>query len=219
MLNIFKQVDSFKERIAIESNNKQFSYSYLIEQSDLIASSLLDDKPDLMEEKIGLLMNPDIEYIASLWGIWKAGGIVVPLSLSAKENELKHCISDCNIKLIISSKSCDAKQHLPNKEGLEVKHLEDFNSQVIKNLPEILPDRKAMILYTSGTTSKPKGVISTHKNVESQITALVKAWEWTKDDHIPLFLPLHHIHGIINSLSCPLYVCLLYTSPSPRDRG
>ena len=49
MLSIFKQIDSFKERIAIESNNKQFSYSYLIEQSDLIASSLLDDKPDLME--------------------------------------------------------------------------------------------------------------------------------------------------------------------------
>ena len=83
MLSIFKQIDSFKERIAIESNNKQFSYSYLIEQSDLIASSLLDDKADLMEEKIGLLMNPDIDYICSLWGIWKAGGIAVPLSLSA----------------------------------------------------------------------------------------------------------------------------------------
>ena len=78
MLSIFKQIDSFKERIAIESNNKQFSYSYLIEQSDLIASSLLDDKPDLMEEKIGLLINPDIDYISSLWGIWKAGGIAVP---------------------------------------------------------------------------------------------------------------------------------------------
>ena len=206
MLNIFKQIDSFKERIAIESHNKQFSYSYLIEQSDFIASSLLDDKTDLMEEKIGLLINPDIEYISSLWGIWKAGGVAVPLSLSAKENELKYSISDCDIKLIISSKSCDAKQHIPKKEGLEVRHLEDFNSQLIKNLPEILPNRKAMILYTSGTTSKPKGVISTHNNIESQITALVKAWEWTKDDHIPLFLPLHHVHGIINSLSCPLYV-------------
>ena len=85
MLSIFKQIDSFKERIAIESHDKQFSYSYLIEQSDLIASSLLDDKPDLMEEKIGLLMNPDIDYISSLWGIWKAGGIAVPLSLSAKQ--------------------------------------------------------------------------------------------------------------------------------------
>ena len=101
MLNIFKQIDSFKERIAIESNNKQFSYSYLIEQSDFIASSLLDDKTDLMEEKIGLLINPDIEYISSLWGIWKAGGVAVPLSLSAKENELKHCIDDCDIKLIL----------------------------------------------------------------------------------------------------------------------
>jgi len=217
MLKIFEQLDSFKERIAIESDNKQFSYSYLIEQSDLIASSLLDDKTDLMEEKIGLLINPDIEYISSLWGIWKAGGIAVPLSLSAKENELKHCIDDCDIKLILSSKSCNAKQHIPKKEGLEVRYLEDFNSQVIKNLPEILPDRKAMILYTSGTTSKPKGVISTHKNVESQITALVKAWEWTKDDHIPLFLPLHHVHGIINSLSCPLYVGAKVTMMGPFD--
>ena len=65
--------------------------------------------------------------------------------------------------------------------------------------------RKAMILYTSGTTSKPKGVVSTHKNIRSQIATLVEAWQWKKEDHIPLFLPLHHIHGIINSLLSPLY--------------
>ncbi|GIS85637.1 MAG: hypothetical protein CM1200mP17_02050 [Woeseia sp.] len=76
MLNIFKQIDSFKERIAIESNNKQFSYSYLIEQSDLIASSLLDDKPDLMEEKIGLLMNPDIDYILH-FGVYGRQGVLL----------------------------------------------------------------------------------------------------------------------------------------------
>ena len=34
---------------------------------------------------------------------------------------------------------------------------------------------------------------------------LVEAWQWKKEDHIPLFLPLHHIHGIINSLLSPLY--------------
>ena len=48
--------------------------------------------------------------------------------------------------------------------------------------------------------------MTTHGNIEAQITALVEAWKWTKDDHIPLILPLHHIHGIINSLCCPLYV-------------
>ena len=75
-----------------------------------------------------------------------------------------------------------------------------------KALPEIKKERKAMILFTSGTTSKPKGVVSTHSNIEAQISSLVDAWEWHKDDFIPLILPLHHIHGIINALSCPLWI-------------
>jgi malonyl-CoA/methylmalonyl-CoA synthetase len=62
-----------------------------------------------------------------------------------------------------------------------------------------------MILYTSGTTSKPKGVVSTHTNIQAQIEALVTAWGWRTNDRIPLFLPLHHIHGIVNVLSCALW--------------
>jgi len=62
-----------------------------------------------------------------------------------------------------------------------------------------------MMLYTSGTTSKPKGVVSTHRNIEAQITSLVEAWGWRSDDRTPLFLPLHHIHGIVNVLSCALW--------------
>ncbi len=65
--------------------------------------------------------------------------------------------------------------------------------------------RRAMILYTSGTTSKPKGVVTTHANIQAQIESLVQAWEWEAADHIPLFLPLHHIHGIINIMSCALW--------------
>jgi malonyl-CoA/methylmalonyl-CoA synthetase len=62
-----------------------------------------------------------------------------------------------------------------------------------------------MMLYTSGTTSRPKGVVSTHANIRAQILALVDAWGWEADDRIPLFLPLHHIHGIVNVLSCALW--------------
>jgi malonyl-CoA/methylmalonyl-CoA synthetase len=62
-----------------------------------------------------------------------------------------------------------------------------------------------MILYTSGTTSKPKGVVTTHACIQNQIESLVQAWHWKSDDRIPLFLPLHHVHGIINILSCALY--------------
>jgi malonyl-CoA/methylmalonyl-CoA synthetase len=48
-------------------------------------------------------------------------------------------------------------------------------------------------------------VISTHANVASQVTTLLAAWEWSANDTIPLFLPLHHIHGIINLLSCAIW--------------
>jgi malonyl-CoA/methylmalonyl-CoA synthetase len=62
-----------------------------------------------------------------------------------------------------------------------------------------------MMLYTSGTTNKPKGVVTTHACVQAQIESLVEAWHWQPQDRIPLFLPLHHIHGIINILSCALW--------------
>ena len=217
MLKVFKQLNSFKERVAIESEGIEFSYAHLIEKSDLIASFLLGEKKDLMEERIGFLINPNIDYICTLWGIWKAGGIAVPLSLSAKENELDHYISDSAIKLIITSDSCQQKENIPDKNNLDVKNLEDLLLEDKSKLPDLSQERKAMILYTSGTTNKPKGVVCTHKNVEAQISALVEAWEWTKEDHIPLFLPLHHIHGIINSLSCPLFVGAKVTMLGPFD--
>ena len=126
-MKIFEQTDSYKERIAIESNNEQFTYGYLIERSNLIASFMLNNKEDLMEEKIGLLMNPNIDYICTLWGIWKAGGVAVPLSLSAKKDELKHYISDCDIKLIISSDSYEKQHVIPKFNDLTTSALQWFH--------------------------------------------------------------------------------------------
>jgi len=63
-----------------------------------------------------------------------------------------------------------------------------------------------MILYTSGTTGKPKGVVTTHENIAAQITSLVEAWGWTGDDRILEVLPLHHVHGIVNVIACALWV-------------
>jgi malonyl-CoA/methylmalonyl-CoA synthetase len=76
-------------------------------------------------------------------------------------------------------------------------------------LPGITPDvtrqRRAMILYTSGTTSRPKGVVTTHGNITAQVMSLVEAWEWSAKDRIVLCLPLHHVHGIINVVCCALW--------------
>lgn len=64
----------------------------------------------------------------------------------------------------------------------------------------------AMILYTSGTTGKPKGVLLSHANLDAQVRMLLPIWQWTKKDVIVHALPLHHTHGVVNALLCPLYV-------------
>lgn len=206
MLKVFTQAKLFENRIAIESENKEYSYKNILDKSDLIASFLLGKKSDLLEQRIGILVNPNIDYVTILWGIWKSGGVAVPLSLSATENELKHYITDSGINIIISSKNCEQKQNIPNINDLKIINVENLETHIKTPLPRLSLERRAMIIYTSGTTNKPKGVVSTHKNIEAQITALTEAWHWSKEDHIPLFLPLHHIHGIINSLCCPLFV-------------
>jgi len=71
-------------------------------------------------------------------------------------------------------------------------------------------DADAMILYTSGTTGKPKGVLLSHANLEAQIRCLVQAWSWSPADVIVHTLPLHHTHGIVNALLCPLSVGARY---------
>lgn len=67
------------------------------------------------------------------------------------------------------------------------------------------PSSPALMVYTSGTTGHPKGVVTTHGNLEAQITTLVEAWEWTREDRILHVLPLHHIHGIVNAMCCALW--------------
>tara|TARA_Y100000590_G_scaffold422398_1_gene527097 strand:+ start:489 stop:1961 length:1473 start_codon:yes stop_codon:yes gene_type:complete len=207
MLSIFKNAEQCAERVALKDKTGSYTYKDIVKASNKTASALLGDDSDLKEQRIGFLIPPSFEYVSILWGIWKAGGIGIPLSLSATESELTHYLEDSKISLLISNKKgSETLKKLSTDLQIPLITTDDLQGNGEVTLPKIGVERRAMILYTSGTTNKPKGVVSTHGNIEAQISSLVKAWEWNENDHIPLILPLHHIHGIINSLSCPLWI-------------
>ena len=179
----------------------------MLRRSESIAAELLGGEDDIQESRVAFLVPPGPDYSVVQWGIWRAGGVVVPLCLSATQSEWEYTLSDAQVDTLIVASSMVAKiQPLVGRLQLRLIHLDDVSeSETRSPLPELNGERRAMILYTSGTTSKPKGVVTTHANIQAQIESLIEAWRWRSDDRIPLFLPLHHIHGIINILSCALW--------------
>ncbi len=206
-LPIIERAIAHGNRTAIRANGRETSYQQLVESSAEVAASLLSGAENLDEARVAFLVPPGEPYVQIQWGIWRAGGIAVPLSLSATEKELEYTLSDSQTTTVVAS------SRLLNKVSLACKHhnicllsLDDLPKFEPVRLPSIATDRHAMILYTSGTTSKPKGVVTTHACIQAQVDSLIKAWHWHQDDRIPLFLPLHHIHGIINIMSCALWM-------------
>jgi len=211
-IRLVERAEGYGARTAILSGGLPYSYADLLRASEEVASRLLQGSRDLREERVAFSIPGSFEYAAVQWGIWRAGGIAVPLSVGAKEPELEHVLSDAGVSSVLFTKElADRIGPLCDRLGIPVVSVEAVLGQVPgletsrRGLPALSPDRRAMMLYTSGTTSKPKGVVSTHANIEAQITSLIEAWGWKPDDRIPLFLPLHHIHGIVNVLSCALW--------------
>lgn len=205
-LPFLSRARSHSDHIAFRTATASHTYHDILDRSALIASTLLTEVDDLKEDRVAVLVTPGFDYTSAQWGIWRAGGIKVPICLSATESEWEYALSDSQASTVITDVANMAKiAPLCARLGLRLVNVNDCGGVTLKPLPEIDVHRRAMILYTSGTTSKPKGVVTTHHNIQAQIESLVEAWEWRSSDRIPMFLPLHHIHGIINITGCALW--------------
>ena len=205
---IIERAEAFTTRRAIVAPEGTFTYGDLLAASERAASELLSGADDLEGARVVFLVPGGFQYVAVQWGIWRAGGVAVPLALSETEREIWYKIDDTEPAVLIAHPEyADALRPFAEEGGTRfITTTELLGGGGTAPLPDVDPDRAAMILYTSGTTSDPKGVVATHRNVEAQVESLVEAWGWSSDDYILNHLPLHHVHGIINAKSCALWV-------------
>jgi malonyl-CoA/methylmalonyl-CoA synthetase len=205
-MQLIARAQRHPDRHAIISDDRAYTYSELLTASRQIARLLLEGCSDLTEARICMMVPPGFDYTSVQWGIWRAGGIAVPLALSYPEAELRYVVETVDCETIIA-----APQYLERLEpiagdlGITLIATDDLLGVEQGELPRIHSSRGAMILFTSGTTSKPKGVIITHRNLEAQVTSLSQAWGWNEDDYILNVLPLHHVHGITNVMTTALW--------------
>lgn len=147
--------------------------------------------------------------------ILAARAIAVPLSPAFPAPELQYILGHSEALLLLSSTrfASKAQETLALPLVMPPKHVEllKYEGRSTPSKPEfsfeesVDPGEAGMMLYTSGTTNRPKGVLIPQDVMTAQARSLLKAWEYSPADRLLHVLPLHHIHGTINAIFAPLF--------------
>ncbi|XP_034528538.1 malonate--CoA ligase ACSF3, mitochondrial isoform X5 [Ailuropoda melanoleuca] len=215
---VFTRALAFGDRIALVDQHGRHTYKDLYYHSLRLAQEvcrLLERAGgDLQEERVSFLCSNDVSYVVAQWASWMSGGVAVPLYRKHPQAELEYFIQDSRSSVVLAGQEyVELLRPVVRKLGVPLLPLPPTVYGTAAEEPggwgvweQNWRDRGAMIVYTSGTTGRPKGVLSTHHSIRAMVTGLVHKWAWSKDDVILHVLPLHHVHGVVNKLLCPLWV-------------
>ena len=146
------------------------------------------------------------EALALYLGCLKLGAIYVPLNTAYTAAELEYFLSDAKPALLVCDPAEQVESDVPI-ETLDASGRGTFAdrmdvAQVLESTVSRTLDDIAAIVYTSGTTGRPKGAMLTHGNLKSNARTLCEAWGWRSDDVLLHALPIFHVHGLFVALHC-----------------
>ncbi|MBN3299433.1 ACSF3 synthetase, partial [Amia calva] len=229
---LFTRALAFREKLAIVDVNGTYTYQDLYRSSLGLSRQIVEalecSSGDLQGKRISFLCPNDASYVVAQWASWMCGGIAVPLYWKHPTSQLEYIITDSQSSLLLEAQPYSGTLGpLAEKLGLPYltlpvsSSLGSLHSAQGEPSPTISDwaERPASIIYTSGTTGQPKGVLNTHRNLQAMMQCLVSEWGWAADDVILHTLPLHHVHGIVNKLMCPLWVgatCIMLPEFQPQ---
>ncbi|MFI6271660.1 AMP-binding protein [Micromonospora zamorensis] len=151
---------------------------------------------------VAVLATPSVATVAAIVGGLLSGVAVVPVPPDTGAAELAHVLTDSGAQLLLAGEP-DAPV-LADCPIPVVPVDSGRRGEVPTSAPEL--STTGLILYTSGTTGPPKGVLLSHAAIRAGIDAVADAWDWTDEDVLVQGLPLYHVHGLILGLLGPLRV-------------
>lgn len=174
----------FSERPAIQFEGKSVTYAELNQRANQVANCLREAGVRL-GTSVGLCLPRSLDYFAALLGIFKSGGVYLPLDATYPPERLRFMILDSQVNILITNDAFS--ERLPS-EPMRIILDAEMTGQASDNLSESpLPNSDAYIIYTSGTTGKPKGTVISQRAILSHALAAKALFELDEKDRMLQF--------------------------------
>jgi long-chain acyl-CoA synthetase len=207
----------YPDKIAIEYKEKgewvNISYSKLDDNIKSLAVFLLNTGVK-RSSNIAIILRNGPSWPVSFFAIISAGAVPIPINPDSPKNDIENILKDSGAILIFTDNStCKAAEDIKSRNSF-IGNIINVDSEEFTNatnakekeqhLPETSENDLACILYTSGTTGKPKGVMLSHKNLFSNCCSLNKLQIIRASDSVVSILPLHHAYPLNITMLLPL---------------
>jgi long-chain acyl-CoA synthetase len=214
-----ESVQKQPQKIALFWGERKYSYAELWRQSVFVSDQLqhrFEVKPG---DRVGLWLKNCPEFIPSLFGILRAGAVVVPINNFYKPDEVNYILSDAGIDVLITDTELGAHHRAlegarPHLKLFRIEQLAGLEPGVQSPKPKVqspsFPQRVesdlAVIIYTSGTTGRPKGAMLSHGNLLHNVESCRIVLQTVATDRFAVLLPLFHSYMLTVGLLLPLVV-------------
>ncbi|KGJ91143.1 acyl-CoA ligase (AMP-forming), exosortase A system-associated [Colwellia psychrerythraea] len=215
---------------ALQIKNSQFSYAQLNEKVNQLALTY-SSLAIMQGDRIGIYLAKNLENVQSMFACSVIGAVFVPINPVLKAPQVQYIVNNCQVKLLITNRArltamvpslglctelktiivVDASeqelQSIVYPPSINILSWQSFNYQKksVNALPKARSsDDLAAILYTSGSTGLPKGIMLSHKNIVLGAKSVGQYLQLTADDNILAVLPLSFDYGLNQLTSCLL---------------
>jgi len=213
--SLLTSAERYPDRIAVSDQiGMELTYSRLIRMA-AVMKGIIEKNTNC--PRVGIFLPSSVGFVMTYYGIVWAGRTAVPLNLLLHPHELKRIVADAGIDLVVTLRFPEAVAQLnhtvdqlpvPKKVYLgDLPLKRKFVTSYVWRLPRpprVQPDDVAALLYTSGTSGDPKGVMLTHKNLDGNAHACIEHLKPDPDQRFLGLLPLFHSFGMTTMMIVPL---------------
>ena len=210
LAKVLYENDASKDEVAFFFEGKSMSYGQLRAKTDALALAL--QRAGLAPgDHVAIVFPNCFEFVISYFAVIKAGGVVIPVNPVLRPYEMSYILDHSDAKIIIYYKPVENTVRESIKaidRELKLFSSEDILKWAEKSTDPILVDRDpedvAVIMYTSGTTGKPKGAMLSHKNLLSNADSVIDGLGLVEEDVMLTVLPLFHSFGAMVGMIAPM---------------